>query len=543
MSGGSFIFQTNTCNPIPQNIAGTGTIIFNNLTVNNILGVTATGNFGVRRLLELQNGSLNSNGKLTLLSDAFSTAMLVNNAFAVIGVATVQRLVLPYGVRPAGLGYTYFSNPTDAATMGAALGDDMGIVTNPAYKFNCWLYPAPLSSAPFPNVYLYNESLVAVGNDPACNNENTDKFETAWVAANSASAFTAGKGFCINISGNTLTDITGTLNNGNINVPVTKTNPAAANSGYNLVGNPYPSPIDWDLLHSANAGLLAPQVMRRVATDTYAGTWAYYVAGVSGSGTNGADNKIATMQGFFVRALASGNMQFSNSVRLTSYDNSNFFRNEEKFSVIRLKAECKGKFDETSLYFGKNAENHGNAVKSQFNSAPFPNLFSLLDGKSLAVQGLAKAEEQTAVPVSLTAGSEGWHQLSISHIENMKNVGIFVENKKTGELHNLKIAPFSVYLKKGEKLQEHQIKFFENKNSENDLFTLLPNPASDLVQLVFNQAEEGEISFCDMSGRILLTQKVSGFSAKCDIGSFPKGLFIVKFVGKANSQSLKFVKE
>lgn len=544
MTGGTFLFEPGACNPSAQNIAGSGTVVLNNVTVNNAFGVTASGNFGVRRLLLLQNGNLTSNGRLTLLSDASSTGMVVHNAFNVIGDVTVQRLVLPYGPRPTGLGYTYFSNPTTGGTLGSAFSDDMGIISNPAYKFNCWLYPAPLSSAPFPNVYTYDESLVNTGTDPACNNESRDKFETAWVSANAGTAFQPGKGFCINIGGNTLADVTGNLNNGNINIPVTKSNPSASNSGWNLVGNPYAAPVDWDLLHALNGGLLDPQMMRRVATGTYTGTWAYYVAGVPGSGTNGADDEIASMQGFFVRANASGNMQFNNSVRLTTYDNTNFFRNEKPFSVLRIKVENNGKHDETSLFFGENGHLHGNALKAQFNSAPFPNVFMTDGGANFAVKGFERADEQTLVPFTIFAGETGRHKVSISHFDGLQKVSVFIENEKTGEVHNLKAAPFFVEMKKGERLLNMRLRFSENSSTTSDnLLMLFPNPAHEQITLVFNQFEKGEYSVTDLSGRVVKSGAVEGLNATCDVRELPKGLYILRFKGEAGEQSLKFVKE
>lgn len=63
-----------------------------NLEVNNNQNVTLSNPLNVKRLIELKNGNLISNGKLTLLSNANQTAMIIQKVDAsnqVVGNATV----------------------------------------------------------------------------------------------------------------------------------------------------------------------------------------------------------------------------------------------------------------------------------------------------------------------------------------------------------------------------------------------------------------------------------------------------------------------
>ncbi|MES2560956.1 MAG: T9SS type A sorting domain-containing protein [Bacteroidota bacterium] len=108
-----------------------------------------------------------------------------------------------------------------------------------------------------PSVYYYDESI------PGDNNTN------GWVAAtNTNLALTPGKGFRVFIRGdrsdpNVLTGTTGTqaavtmnvinpVNTGNVTMPVSFTSSGNASyDGWSFVGNPYPSPIDWNAFHDA----------------------------------------------------------------------------------------------------------------------------------------------------------------------------------------------------------------------------------------------------------------------------------------------------
>jgi uncharacterized protein YjdB len=543
-TNGTVIFTGTT----PQGIFGLNS--FEHVTVNNGgNGVTLNNPTQVKGLLNLQGGNLTSNGNLTLTSTATQTAMVVNNgAFVVVGDATMQRHITPYGPRPLGLGYTYISSPTTSATISSALSDDMALVFNPAYKFNCWLYPAPLSSAPFPNVYKYSENLVTTGTDAACMNESFDKFETGWQSAAGGDNMTPGKGFIINIAGNTTLDVTGTLNNGNINFPVTKTDPGATNSGWNLIGNPYPAPIDWDLLYALNSGTVQAGIIRRVATATYSGIWAYYLANTPGSGTNGATNEIASMQGFFTRATANGNVQFNNTVRATSYTNPNFFRTDNYFDLMRLELRGAGVADETTIYFGGNTtdsyEETGDVWKVQMNSNPYPNLYTLAGEKPLAINGLGELNFDKIVPLHFFAPNTGKYSFKINHLNGFEGVEIYLEDKELGILHEIAKTPYVFNTEKGANESRFQIRFKPAEERARSIEAMLyPNPAESVVNLMLSKAIEADINIIDMLGRTVATVKSQTREVSLNVKDLPAGMYVMDIKTAEGVQSLKFVKE
>ena len=58
-----------------------------------------------------------------------------------------------------------------------------------------------------------------------------------------------------NTNARTITFTGGGLNNGDIAPTVTRTGTSAAKRGFNLVGNPYPSYIDWDAIHAESTNM------------------------------------------------------------------------------------------------------------------------------------------------------------------------------------------------------------------------------------------------------------------------------------------------
>jgi len=93
-------------------------------------------------------------------------------------------------------------------------------------------------------------------------------------------------------------DVTGEVNNGSVSVTLFNNNNAYT-KGFNLAGNPYPSPVDWNAAGWTKTGIdNALYFFRTSTTDEYGGTYSSYVNGISSDGV--ADNIIPSMQGFFV---------------------------------------------------------------------------------------------------------------------------------------------------------------------------------------------------------------------------------------------------
>ncbi|MGH7237383.1 MAG: T9SS type A sorting domain-containing protein, partial [Candidatus Saccharimonadales bacterium] len=89
--------------------------------------------------------------------------------------------------------------------------------------------------------------------------------------------------------------------------------------GYNLVGNPYASSIDWNTFSSTNssAGIYGPNVNPTIYIFNVASkSYATYSGGV---GTNGGTNIIPSGQGFFVKASSSSaQLIFHESAKTTA---------------------------------------------------------------------------------------------------------------------------------------------------------------------------------------------------------------------------------
>ncbi len=148
-------------------------------------------------------------------------------------------------------------------------------------------------------------------------------------------AMNAGLGYAVraNQTGVRTATFDGKVNNGDVVEPVYYhpdfNNPS--DIGFNILGNPYPSAIDWELFAADNTDAIEGTVYfwnQSVVTagDNLASDYIAYNS--TGSNPPGATKDIGTAQGFVVQAKSggTGSVTFKNSHRLAG-NNTQFFRN------------------------------------------------------------------------------------------------------------------------------------------------------------------------------------------------------------------------
>ncbi|MCD4696757.1 MAG: S8 family serine peptidase, partial [Bacteroidales bacterium] len=152
----------------------------------------------------------------------------------------------------------------------------------------------------------------------------------------------------------------GTLNNNVINpYPLTHTT-TNTDIGWNHVGNPYPSALDWD----ATSGWTKTNTDNTIYywnPSSGSGNYSYYVGGgtapwTGGTSVNDGSKFIPAMQGFIVHCNNSsgGSIKIENSARV--HDAQSFYKNvNENTNFLRLKAVGNGYWDETVIRFFESA--------------------------------------------------------------------------------------------------------------------------------------------------------------------------------------------
>ncbi len=289
-----------------------------NFTLNRT-GTSAEATIGsngleVTNLVTITNGILRSNGNLVLISDNAGTARVaqITAPADLTGNVTVQRYI------PAVTRRSRMISPNVAGFTFADLKDDMfisgtGGVTN---GFDA----TPTNGH---TVYTYQESTTGGRGWKGISNINN-----SLSSGSGAIAFVRGDRTLSSpqwytppyVSQNAVTvDFIGEINKGSFSPSITYTNTGvSSNDGWNLVGNPYPCPIDWALLTKNN--LAAFYYVFDPSTNAYIAN-------------NGSLN-IASGQGFFVQATAaSPSITFNETAKVVTDAAGNFKTNVNPFKI------------------------------------------------------------------------------------------------------------------------------------------------------------------------------------------------------------------
>ncbi|MFN2380138.1 MAG: hypothetical protein ABR519_08010, partial [Bacteroidales bacterium] len=387
-----------------------------NLTAENGAGVTLAGQLNVTGEVTAQTGDIASDGFLTLVSTVSQTALINGSGSGeVTGDVTMQRYL------PSSFGYKYFSSPFSDATVGE-FADDMDL------------------AASFSTFYRYDESRTASG----------------WVAyKNAANPLETMEGYSIQFGGVSVphtADVTGEVNNGFISATLYNNNNTYT-KGFNLVGNPYPSPIDWDATFGWTKTNIdnALYFFKASSSDRYGGTYSSYINGISSDGQ--VSNIIASMQGFFVHVSdgsypVTATLSIDNDVRITNAGPL-FFKSMTKGEASQLRVSLSFENDTLAadplvIYTdtrSKGSFDGGLDALKMFNTdLHAPNLYAFSpEGKSISIRSVSyEIGDVLTVPLGVTLYKAGTVRFSLDGLGgDFKNSPVILYDQTADVMHNL----------------------------------------------------------------------------------------------------------
>lgn len=245
----------------------------------------------------------------------------------------------------------------------------------------------------------------------------------------------------------------GTLNNGDYAVEMSVT----AN-GYNLVGNPYPSPINIYDFYAANETTLqessALYFFRKrndtsATTSTYATiTMAAYTANQAPGGDTGSDTftgdpsewVINVGQGFFVQATG-GSVVFNNSMR-RNVNNGQFFRTNQENNPVDISrfwlnlTDNNGLFSQMAIAYSNvttNGIDYGWDGKALIGDGPL-NAYSTAGENLLNIQAREAFTATDVVPLGYNAAAAGTYTFALNNADGLFAEGqqIYLTDNTTG---------------------------------------------------------------------------------------------------------------
>lgn len=498
---GSVAFVGTAAQTIPANTFAGNRI--RNLIIDNNAGVSSAGNLEITGYLRVENGNFNTGDSLTLISDETQTALIDGSGNGqVVGLVKMQRYL------DETFGYKYFSSPFSNSLVG---------------DFNSYVN----LTAFFPNFYTYDENREDAGGNDA----------TGWTAyTTDTDPLNILKGYALNF-GDTLAspktlEISGTVNNGNYEISLYN-NDRLYSEGFNLVGNPYPSPIDWNAPTGWNKTNIDNAIYFFTAgsTNQYTGTYTSYVNGIQSTDTL-SSNIIPSMQGFFVHVTdgppkVTATLGVTNQVRTDNSIPQQFLKvsEPEKAPLIRITAAFENEVntDPAVIYFPHFAhlsfEKDKDALKLMNTDVSVPNLYSLTpENKKLSINAHPNpgSNDIKKIKLGLKTEKDGWMSIGLKDLQNLPtnfNVYLIDSEKRIGQ--NLSRKPqYRFYAKSGQHDSRFHLMFSETELSDpaiafDEPFSVRTVGGKVMVSMNLEPGQKGVLLASTITGQILDRKNVS----------------------------------
>lgn len=383
-------------------------------------------------------GTINNNGTIELKSpnNSNASASLIDNGITGTGIFKIERYITANS-------FHYVSSPIQAG------GNATSALFTRSHPTGYYNY----------NFYKYNEAYDLDGNPSTApgGTYNQQNLALAWEYAHNGPTgpdenLIPKKGYAFWTDENQMITFIGTPNTGPMNITgLSYTNndplPYQTNEdgvpqlydGWHLVGNPYPSAIDWDLIKNN---------LTNIDEGIYVwdgNQYANYVNGIS-SGSGNLNNIIPPMQGFFVRANASNaGFALNNSHRV--HNNSEYFKNSSKKPkdlLLTIAINANGFTSKTNIYFEQNATSN---YDSRFDAIAMlsyydyvPDLFTIgSNGIKYSTNGLnTEALKNSSIPLGLKLQTTGQYTLDFNLTSGFDSIQVLLEDKYTNSFVNLK---------------------------------------------------------------------------------------------------------
>jgi hypothetical protein len=459
------------------------------------------------------SGKKLSTAALTIQSDATGTGTFVNNGTPSLITATIQQYVA------SGRNW-YVSSPVSNAT-GVAIGS-----INTSTGTYLAKYDEPHgTSAP-------------------------------WVTE--TDSLKAGVGYIVAAPSNTnpTIEFAGILNDGDKNLSLTRTS-GQTKEGFNLIGNPYASYVDWNSAVKTN---VEPTIWYR--TRNTAMTPAYVFDTYNATSQLGTNNNLSgevtgfipPMQAVWTRVStgqSSGSVLFSNSMRSHASGTTTKLKAARVMQVIRLQVSANGNSDEAILAFSPDASNGLDAFdsyKMSNGNALVPEIFTQVGTQELAINGMAEPVSGKVLALGFRTGQKGAFTLKAKSLVNLEEgTKLQLLDKLTGVQSDLSDGSDYAFVSDIATTLDRFSLIIGSANQSTGIDQLSASNAVAYrttdnriaIELSAEAAQHATATVYDLAGRRLASQKLTGTSNVLDV-ELSSGTYMV-VIGTAQKSFLSKV--
>lgn len=297
---------------------------------------------------------------------------------------------------------------------------------------------------------------------------------------------------------------------------LTRTGTTATGRGYNLVGNPYPSTLDWE---DANTTNLSTSIWFRTHNNSNQMLFDVYNA-TSNIGTNNnlggaVTGKIPPTQAFWVRVAAdgqTGTLSWDNADR-THGVWSDIYKLAAEEGTVRLTLGNGTTSDEGIVHFTTDALDAFDDFDShKMWVANVPQLYTTVGTDSLAIIGLFSTETNPVVDLGVKLPAVGDYSFNATNIT--LNEDVWLEDRLLNNFQQLNVNPVYDFTSAiaGNIPTRFALHFGQLVTDVRDRASLSNVYAFDrnVNILVSTDITSGMVSIMDMAGRLVQTATLNG---------------------------------
>jgi len=325
---------------------------------------------------------------------------------------------------------------------------------------------------------------------------------------------------CPDAGTGTIIEFTGSITNlhqGSYSIPFT-----ANTTGYNLLGNPYPSYVDPALINWPT-NLQQAIYFKDGWSESY---WSW----VGGIGPN-----IPPAQGFFVKATGDGVLTFTGNERVHDSISTNELPPGEKLLSLKVINQENQLFDLTYIRFKEEStpgfDQQWDAYKMFTESPVVPQLYTKSNEEYLSINTIPEA---SSVPLFFTCRQSGNFTIETSQEENFDEV--YLEDLLTGEMNDLLEENYSFNYTSGENQERFVVHFNQTKINEylNEEINIWLD--KNVANIYLPNNVNGTLTVYDLLGHKIAEQqlKSGANSIRIDV---PTGVYLTKIVTSHISKS------
>ena len=465
--------------------------------------------------------------------------------------------------------YTYWSSPVANETFGNAL-----FQSSPYRRFQF-------------NAVNFRDSQYETFNDNTLINgagvDDIDDNGDDWFLKSSGDIMTPGVGYAATHSissfifgpNNYIYTFRGTLNNGDITVPIERNDAETSDNNWNLIGNPYPSAIDVDLFFTENnlasnptdgklTGTIYLWSQNTAPTSTANGNQPLNFSNSDYATINGTmetvggdgitpNRYIPSGQGFFVlyddaAASATGTVKFTNSMRVSG-NNNQFFRvsstNNPNKIWLRLTSDI-GLNNQIGIGYveGATSQNDGGFYDAKKTGAVMNSLafYSVIpgDNNKFVIQGKATSDLNIdeVIPLGFLTNIDvaTIYTISIDNLEGdfLSSNPIYLKDNLTSTIHDLTVSDYNFTSNVGEFNNRFEIVFnnaslgIDNKETTLNNLSIIELENDNVMFKVGHNLKIKTIEIFDTLGKIIYSFKGDNYSETFNLKNLNENLYIAK---------------